>query len=319
MVQTQTRSPALREFLGKVRPHLPLRDAKDILMELEGAVLDRADRLAERDQGAVDDAMIRRAIDEIGAPETIAASYTPARYLVAPEAFRAFLFHTGLVLIVHLILIGIATALSRPFHVGLFEIAPVGPNGLLSLVAAAVHAGLVDLGLVTAVYGISGAFAGPLTAASSSFAVEARRRHALGRAVLALLFAMLITVFRDDVFVVISGGRAHPLFTNWSASVVSLVTGLFVLAAGKDLLYTALGERRIPVAADAIHGFLGVILMLYLLNGDPLMQVPELEDLKAFREPVNAFLDQVGTLVLATAALLMGAKTLRRAVRFAQL
>ena len=49
------------------------------------------------------------------------------------------------------------------------------------------------------------------------------------------------------------------------------------------------------------------------------MQVPTIEGLEAFREPVNAFLDQVGTLVLATAALLMGAKTLCRSVRFAQL
>jgi len=303
-----------------VRPHLPLRESGDILMELEGAVLDRADRLAEREQCAPDDDdVIRRAIAEIGEPEAIAASYVPNRYLVAPEAFRTFFFHTGLVFVVHLILVGIATALSRPFHVGLFEIAPVGPNGVLSVIAAAVHAGLLDVGLVAVIHGVSGVFLGPLDSASTSFAVDARRRHALGRAILAVLFAILLTVFRDDVFVVVSEGRAYPLFTTWTAEIVSLMTTLLILAAGKDLLYTAFGEKRGPVAADAIHGFLGVILMLYLLNGDPLMQVPAINGLEAFREPVNAFLDQVGTLVLAAAALLMGAKTLRRSIRIAPL
>jgi hypothetical protein len=319
MAQTTTRSPALREFLGKVRPHLPMRESGDILMELEGAVMDRADRLAAGDAGLSDDESIQRAIAEIGQPEAIAASYAPIRYLVEPEAFRGFVLHTGLVFVVHLVLVGIATALSRSFHVILFEIAPVGPNGLVSVLAAAIHAGLLDLGLMAALYAVSGAFRTDGRSLTGSFAVEARRRHALGRAALSLIFALLLAVFRDDVFVVVSETRAYPLFTTWAKEIVPLVTVLLTLAAGKDLLYAICGERRLPVAADALHGLVGVVLMLYLLNGDALLEVPMIQGLEAFREPVNAFLAQVGTLVLAAAALLMGAKTLRRCVRFAQL
>jgi hypothetical protein len=109
------------------------------------------------------------------------------------------------------------------------------------------------------------------------------------------------------------------MFTTFAGEVISLITLLLTLAAGKEFLYGIFGERRATVAADAIHGALGVTLMLYLLRGDPLMQVPAIEGLEAFREPVNAFLSQLGTLVLAAAALLMGAKTLRRCIRIAQI
>lgn len=318
MERTSTDSRALREFLARVRPHLPLRESGDILMELESAVLDRVDDIARDERRAPLDDDFRRAIAEIGEPESIAASYTPGRYVVAPEAFRAFTFHFGLVFIVHLILIGIATAVQRAFHVGLFAIAPVGPHGLLSVLAAGVQAGLIDLGLVTGLHAVAGSLQRRFSAATSSFAVEAAPRQAVGRLTLAILVAVLLNVFRDDVFVVVSGGRTYPLFTPWTGEVMPLITLLLVLAAAKELAYAMLGERRATVGADALHGAAAVALLLYLMRGDPLMAVPPVEGLELFREPVNAFLAQLGTLVLAATALMMGAKTLRRCIRLAQ-
>lgn len=318
-MRTRTESKDLREFLGKVRPHLPLRDSGDILMELESAVLDRVDDLARQADRDPEEGDFRRAISEIGAPETVAASYAPSRYLIAPEAFRSFVLHTGLVFVVHLVLIGIATSISRDFHMGLFRIEPVGSNGIVSVLAASIHAGLIDLGLVTGVYAVAGALHRGIHEGASSFAVDVAPRQSLGRLVLAILIALLLAVFRDDVFVVFSGDRAYPLFTSFAGEVISLITLLLVLAAGKEALYAAFGERKATVLADALHGALGVALLLYLLRGDPLMQVPGIEGLEAFREPVNSFLSQLGTLVLAAGALLMGAKTLRRFVRVAQI
>ncbi len=312
-------SQDLREFLGRVRPHLPIRDSGDILRELESAVLDRVDDIAGGHRRAPEAIDFRQAIAEIGTPEEIAASYGPSRYLIAPESYRAFIFHVGLVFIVHLILIGIATSISRPFHMGLFQISPVGPNGVLSVLAAGVHAALVDLGLVTGVHAVAGALHRRIANTASSFAVDVAPRQSGGRLVLAILFALLLAVFRDDVFVVLSGGKSYPLFTTFAAEVISLITLLLMLAAGKESLYAIFGERRATVAADAVHGALGVALLLYLLRGDPLIQVPAIEGLEAFREPVNAFLSQLGTLVLGAAALLMGAKTLRRSIRIAQI
>lgn len=314
-----TESKELREFLGKVRPHLPLRDSRDILRELESAVLDRVDDIADSQSRMPAPEDFRQAIAEIGSPEDVAAAYAPSRYLIAPEAYRGFLFHTGLLFVVHLILIGIATALSRPFHMGLFEVVPVGPNGLLSVLGAGVHALLVDLGIVTAVYAVAGALHRQVKAGQSSFAVDVQPRQAGGRLVLALLIALLLGVFRDDLFVVVSNDRSYPLFTPFAAEVISLVTLLLCLAAGKELLYALFGERRATLLADAAHGAIGVAMMLYLLRGDALMEVPPIEGLEIMLEPVNAFLAQLGTLVLAVGALLMGAKTLRRCIRVAQL
>jgi hypothetical protein len=318
-MRTTSDSKELREFLGKVRPHLPIRDSVDILRELESAVLDRVDDLADSYERPPQEADYRQAISEIGAPEAVAASYAPSRHLIDPGSYRTFLFHAGMVFVVHLILIGISTAISRPFHMGLFTVEPVGPHGVLSVLAAGVHAGLVDLGLVTAVYAVAGALHRRVVAGASSFAIDVAPRQAGGRLVLAILFALLLAVFRDDVFVVVSGGKTYPLFTTFAGEVISLVVLLLMLAAGKDLLYAIFGERRTTVLADALHGALGVTMMLYLLRGEALMQIPAIEGLEIFTEPVNAFLAQLGTLVLAAGALLMGAKTLRRCIRVAQL
>mgnify|MGYP001226536633 CR=1 FL=1 len=312
-------SPVLREFLGRVRPHLPLREGNDILLELESTVLDRAETLAARAGRPADEAAIREALEEIGDPEEFAWTFAQPRYLVAPEAYRTFLIWTGMIFVVHLVLIGVATALARPLHVGLCEIAPVGANGLVSVLASAVNAVLLDVGITATLFGVAGSYQRAVEPGASSFAVDVAPRAALGRAFLALLVALVLNVFHDRLFVVISGGEAHGLVTTWTLATLPLLTSLLVLAAAKEGLYAWLGETRTTVAADAAHGVLGVIITLYLLGGDALLALPQIAALEAFREPVNAFLAQVGQLMIAVAALCFGVKTLRRSVRFAQL
>ena len=319
MAGSTTESSQLREFLGRIRPHLPLRESADILMELETAVLDRADDLARTAGRDPTEEDVRRAIEEIGSPADVAASYSEPRHVVDPAAFWPFVLRTGMLFVVHMVLIGIVTALGRPFHVGLFPIEPVGPNGLVSVLAAALHAALLDIGVMTVAFAVAGAFRRQAAHGPSSYAVEAAPRQAGGRAALAILFAIALNAPHGSLFIVVHDGVSHPLFTGWTAEILPLLTALLVVSAAKDLTYLLAGERRLTVAFDALHGFAGVVVMLYLLGGDALLEVPPLEGLQPFLEPLNRFLAQLGTLVLAVTAMLFGAKTLRRAVRFAQL
>ena len=107
---TQTRSPKLEDYLGKVRTHLPLRQARDILLELESNILDRVEHMASEEGRDPDDDHFERVFSEMGEPESVAAGYHVDRYLVGPSEFRPFLFYTGLVFALHMVLVGVSTA-----------------------------------------------------------------------------------------------------------------------------------------------------------------------------------------------------------------
>ncbi len=319
MTTASTDSPVLRAYLGRLRPHLPLRTSRDILMELESDILDRVDALAERDGRDPDDEMFRHALEEIGEPEVVAQSYVRERYLVAPEAYRTFLLATAMVFGVHIVLVGIATALGHALHFGPVGIAPVGPHGLVSVLASAIHAVLLDIGITAVAFGVAGALNRNVRPGTRSFAVQATPRQAGGRALLAVLAIVVMTVFRDSLFVVVSEGRAYPLATAWTAEVMPLITAAMVGAVVKDGLYAILGERKTTLGIDAIHGAAVVALTLYLLGGDALLEVPAVPGIEMFRAPVSSFFEQLGSLVLAAIALLAAMKTMRRCVRLAQL
>lgn len=309
---------ALRDYLGRVRSHLPVRDAPEILRELESSILDRVDGAADRTGREPDARLLREVLSEIGEPEAVADRYAPQRHLVEPRHHRYFLVCTTLTFAVHVALIGLAAAVAHPLHAGPFAVAPPGPHGLVSLLASLVHAFLLDVGLNVAVFALVPWARRILPAMPASFRVDAAPRAAGARAVLATLVALVVLVFRDDVFVVVVEGRSHPLFSPWFSIVAPLVGGVLAFAVVVDLAYALVGERRATVALDALHGVATLSVMLHLLAGDPVLEIPPVSGLLAIREPVNGFLADLGTLVLAVAAGLAAVKTVRRLVRVAQ-
>lgn len=314
----ELKSPVLDDYLGRVRACLPLRRGGDILRELESSIRDRVDDLAATENRAPDDAMVRRALEEIGEPETVADAYAHGSPFLGPQNYRPFLFTTAVVFAVHLALVGVATTLAQPLRIGPMEVAPVGPNGLLSMVASALHALLLDVGLMAFVFAGSGQLRRAARIAPRPLAAEVAPRAAIGRALLAILVALVLNVYRDKVFVVVTGHVTYPLFTEWFAGVLPFVNGVLALSVVSDVLYLVLGEKRLAVAVDALHGVAGLACVLFLLRGDAILAVPTIDQFSQFHEPVNAFLRQLGTLVLGFLALLFAVKTVRRLLRFAQ-
>lgn len=317
-MSAETRSALLEEYLGRVRSHLPLRRGADILRELESSIRDRVDDMAAAEERAPDEDLVRRALAEIGEPERVAVAYASRGALVAPEEFRAFLASTAVVFAIHLALIGVATTLGKPLQFGPAAVAPVGPHGFLSTAASVVHALLLDLGIMVIAFAAKGVVRAPLTRVARTNRVDTSARTCLGRIVLTLLVALALTAFRDRVFVVVTGGETHPLFTEWFAANAPLVVGVLAFSVVSDALYLALGERRLTLAVDALHGVAGIACMLFLLRGEPVLAVPGLEQLAHAHEPVNDFLARLSQLVLGFIALVLTVKTVRRLLRFAQ-
>lgn len=318
-MEETTANPTLKNYLSRVRSHLPLGQSRDILLELESTIRDRVEDRALLLDREPDEAMYDEIVAEMGDPEKVAANYVDERYLVGPEEFRPFLLYTSVLFALHMVVIGIATALDRALQVGPLSISPMGTHGFLSMAICAVHALLFDVGVAVVLLTALRAARKRGFTTPGSLAVECGWRHAGTRAVLAMLVCVVLTFFRDDLFVIVSGKTTHPLFTDSFAEHLPLVTVVLLGSATAASLYGALGERRLTLAVDAAHGVIGVAVMLFLLGGDAMLSVPAAEMFDAFREPANAFLAQLGNLVLGFVALGFGAKTVRRLMRLAQI
>jgi hypothetical protein len=312
-------SPVLTEYLGRVRSHLPILSGGDILRELESSVRDRVDDLAAAAGSAPDDAMLRKALAEMGEPETVAASYARQRSLVGPADFRAFVVWTTILFAVHLGLVGVATMLGRPLVAGPVEIAPTGALGFVSTAAAAIHALLLDVGLMAFVFAGTGRLRRRMDMGATALRVETSPRAMAGRIALTLLVGVLLAFRRDNVFVVMADDTTYPLFTHWFAALAPLVTAVLALSVVSDAIYLVSGETRFSVAVDALHGLAGLACMLFLLQGDPILALPRIEQLSAYHVPINGFLADLGTLVVGFLALVFAVKAVRRLVRFSQI
>lgn len=316
-----SRSPTerlLHEYLGRVRSHLPV-GSKDVVREIESSIRDRAEDSAAESGGTVDAAVMRRTLDAVGEPEVLAAGFVPRGHVVAPEHYRSFLVWTALAFAVHVALVGVATTMERALQFGPLAVSPVGPHGFLSLAAAALHALLMDVGLMVVAFAMVPRVRSFLVPRAARFAVDAAPRNAAMRAVLSVLVAAVLGVFRDRLFVVMDGPDAHPLFTPWFAVQIPLLLGLLGFAVVVDIVYVLAGERRITLGLDALHGAAALATMLHLSRGEPLLAVPAIESFRTFCVPVNGFLDDLGTLVLLFLAAVAAVKTVRRAVRWSQL
>jgi hypothetical protein len=217
------------------------------------------------------------------------------------------------------VLLGLATTLGHAIEFGPISITPPGPNGLLSTAAAALHALLLDVGMMALVFAATGRLRRRLDGRAKKPAVETAPRAMLGRIGFAVLTGLVLTVFRDKVFVVVTGNETHPLFSEWFIAMLPLVAALLALSVVSDALYLVLGETRFSLAVDAFHGLAAVACMLYLLKGEQALSLPRIEQFGAMHVHINRFLGDLSTLVVGFLALLFTVKTVRRLVRIAQI
>jgi len=318
-MSAETRHSPLEAFLGRVRPHLPLRQARDILLELESTIRDRVDDLAEQMGREPDDELFAMVCSEMGEPEEVASGYVAERYLIGPDAYRPFLLYTGVLFALHMVLIGVATAMNHALTLGPFVIAPLGHEGILSMLTSALAALFIDIGIMVVTFTALGSVKRFTLGGGTNLRVECRPRVAYGSALMSILVALVLNYFRDGIFVVVAEGLHHPLFTEAFLGKLPVVTAILVLAAAKDVFYGVAGERRLTLATDALHGVLGVAAMLYLLRGDPLLALPAIESFHAFHGAVNAFLGELSDLVVAFMAAIFAVKTVKRLWRIGQI
>lgn len=225
---------------------------------------------------------VQAAIRAVGDPAEVAAAFTGEHYLIGPRLYRPFLFYTAIVFVVHMVMILVASlAFTRIqlFPVSILRVEP--PYTLLGVLVAAVHALLMDIGLMVIIFGGFTRVRRTVRLPQLALRVQVRPRQAIARIILTLLVALILNVLRDRVFVVLAPAPenpattlAHPIFSGHFVSRLPWITAFLGLLLVREALYMAFRERRITVATDAAVCVLGVGLMIWLLAGPPLVSLP---------------------------------------------
>ncbi|MHC4861909.1 MAG: HAAS signaling domain-containing protein, partial [Planctomycetota bacterium] len=266
-------SPALTRYLDEVSAHLGRAKGKrDVLLELESAILDRAEEIGK---GDADPESIEKALDSVGDPAEVAVSFTGEKYLVGPRVYRPFLIYTGILFVIHVVMIAVASVLEADI-----EVLPVlvfrvpTPHTLLNLLAVALQALLVDIGLMVVIFTGIGRVQQTVRLPRLAFRVETGLRASLTRVVLAVLVLVLLNVLRDDLFIVVLEHRVHPIFTSSFVSVLPYLDVFLALVIVRELAYAVLGERPRLVVADGALLVVGAALMIWFLTRESFISFP---------------------------------------------
>jgi hypothetical protein len=311
-------SPALARYLDEVSAHLGRKKGKrDLLLELESAILDRAEDIGG---GEASQEAIEKALTSVGEPAEVALSYSGERYLIGPRLYRPFFIYTGILFAIHLVMIVVATVTHAGIEVGpLVAFRIPTPHSLLNILFVALQALLVDIGLTVVIFTGVSRVQRTVRLPKMAFRVETALRPSLARVVLTVLVLVLLNFLRDDVFIVVLEGRVHPIFTVSFVKVLPILDVFLVLVILKELGFALLGERRGMVAVDSALYAAGAAMMIWFLTRDAFVSLPvEVSDQITMQESVNQLLHKVTQLVLISFAVVFTMQAVKRFVRFCQ-
>ena len=128
-------------YVQEIGKYLPAPKRQDIENEILSVLQDTLEDRSQHSDRPIDDEMIVEVLKEYGAPETVASSYLPDRYLVGPRLFPLFMLVVRIVLLVIAVLtvINLGVELVKQQLTFLQTISLLN-NGLLGFVSSAVQA-----------------------------------------------------------------------------------------------------------------------------------------------------------------------------------
>ena len=128
-------------YVCEVGKKLPPKNRSDIEAELKSTLMDMLEDRAQKTQQVADESMAKEMLKEYGSPETVAATYQPAKYLIGPRLFPTFMTILKIVLFA----LGIASVVVLGIRLGQIglafpESAVLLGESFLGLIQAAIQA-----------------------------------------------------------------------------------------------------------------------------------------------------------------------------------
>ena len=80
----------IERYTAEVGKHLPRKMRADIETEIRSTLEDMLEERSQKAGRPTDDEMVKDLLKEYGAPDKVAATYLPERYLIGPKLFPIF-------------------------------------------------------------------------------------------------------------------------------------------------------------------------------------------------------------------------------------
>jgi hypothetical protein len=128
-------------YVSEVGRRLPRKARSDIEAEIRSALEDMLEERSQKSGKPVDDEMTFEVLKEYGAPEKVAASYMPERYLIGPSLYPTFLMVLRIIFPVIAILAGLS-AIFTVSHTAAYatEVGRMIVSALTGIVTAVISA-----------------------------------------------------------------------------------------------------------------------------------------------------------------------------------
>ena len=81
----------IERYTTAIGKHLPVKNKADIQNEIRSTLQDMIDDRSQKTGRPVDEALVSELLKEYGAPDKVAASYLPERYLIGPKLYPIFM------------------------------------------------------------------------------------------------------------------------------------------------------------------------------------------------------------------------------------
>ena len=273
----------VNRYVHEVGRHLPRRSRADVEAELASLLGDELKERAARAGRALDEALAVELLRGFGKPEEVALRYRPARYLIGPDQYPAFMLVLKIVLSVlaGIYLLGLAYGWSRSSSW------PGSAASIGGSLAELVGYALVNLGLLVVIFAVIGRFERRRPEAPAEWdprklpAVEDRDKISRPGLVAGIvLTALAIAAFNASprifaFFVVVDGVWGEwPVFTEeFQTEILPWLTALWALEIVLKLVVLRQGRWGTGTRWAEFALNLGSIALLYrALTGGALLE-----------------------------------------------
>ena len=314
-----TATPTRTDYMEQLRDLLPSREARRIIEDVDGLLLDRME-VEQKENGASPEEAERIAIEALGTPEELATQLTSAPLQIDFTTRRLFVRLLAITFAVHLLLAIVLTVAGGegPSMPGL--LGPLSTETLGGIFTGVLSIALIDTGALFLIFALVGRGKVPAGLPSLRLRTATSRRDAALGLVLLALIALILHPFRDEVFAIRSGDKLVGFLSPDLIEVLPVFdVALALFAIRQIVILVGWGEHPVGVLADALASLVLAVGLVLAATRPDLILFPEgvlaPETAKALEDLVT----RVFLLVFIGAALFLVVRFVKRLLRLRQL
>ena len=314
-----TATPTRTDFIEQLRDLLPTREARRIIQDVDGLLLDRME-VEQRENGVSPEEAEQIAVRALGSPEELATQLTSAPLKIDFTTRRLFTRLLAITFAVHLLLAIVLTVAGGegPALPGL--LGPLSTGSLGAVFSGVLSIALIDTGALFLVFALFGRGKAPAGLPALRLRTATSRRDAALGLLHHALVALILHPFRDEVFAIRSGDRLVGFLSPDLIEILPVFdVALALFAVRLIVILIGWGEHPLGVLADALASLTLAVGLVLAATRPDLILFPEGALAPQTAKALEDLVTRVFLLVFIAAALFLVVRFVKRLLRLRQL